>query len=154
MNTLFVAYLIILFMVQIHVYTSTNKYVAPKYSKIWMYNLKAYRNNPNKKHLLHLNNHVNQYHGQEVTLASCSARICCRVYSQMMSAPHTCTFRERITPSWGISTQTSSSCRTSTGIPSFSFLNWDVEVFILYIYNMALDRIYIIYPYNMALNWM
>lgn len=47
---------------------------------------------------------------------------CCRVYSQMKRAPETWTLRDRIMPNCGISTQTSSSWRSSHGIPSLSFL--------------------------------
>lgn len=47
---------------------------------------------------------------------------CCRLYSQISIAPLTCTFRDLITPCWGISTHTSSKLISSTGIPSFSFL--------------------------------
>ena len=46
--------------------------------------------------------------------------ICWRVCSHNNRAPLTWTFNERITPNWGISTQTSTTGISSTGIPSFS----------------------------------
>lgn len=45
----------------------------------------------------------------------------CFVYSQMQIEAETCTLRERIMPSCGISTQSSRSCNKSTGMPLFSF---------------------------------
>jgi len=47
----------------------------------------------------------------------------CLWYSHTQMAPVTCTFSDRINPHCGISTQTSSTCRNSSGIPVFSFLH-------------------------------
>jgi len=49
----------------------------------------------------------------------------CRTYSQINIAPVTWTFIERMIPSCGTSTQTSRCWISSTGIPSFSFLDKD-----------------------------
>ena len=45
------------------------------------------------------------------------------VSSQIVMAPDTWTFRDRIIPNWGISTQSSITCKKWTGMPSFSFPN-------------------------------
>lgn len=47
---------------------------------------------------------------------------CCRVYSQISRAALTWTLRERMTPCWGISTQTSNIWSKFAGMPSRSFL--------------------------------
>lgn len=73
--------------------------------------------------------------------------ICCRVYSHTRRAPLTWTLRDRMIPCWGISTHTSSCCRMSGGIPSFSFLRWDRTVCVSHYNNLRFhDSVYLPIP--------
>ena len=80
---------------------------------------------------------------------------CCFTYSQIIMAPVTWTFKLRIIPCWGISTQQSKSCINSTGIPSFSFPrkitdfsgNWNSLSFVL---SEVCSIPMILYPFDLA----
>ena len=63
----------------------------------------------------------------KINLCQLLLSICCLVYSHTSKAPLTCTLSDLIIPLCGISTQASSSCMISTGIPSFSLLQLEMN---------------------------